>query len=151
MAVVDLPLWLDPAPAPGPALEGTVECEALVIGGGLAGTATALHLARRGVDVVLLERDVVGGGATGRDAGLLGSPTSVCYAIALKTLGPDRARLLWTLARRHRELVRESGIDCSLSIRGAYALAAAEILASMIVDGRSSAASEALSPRRHLL
>lgn len=38
----------------------TRRCEVLVIGGGVVGSATAWHLARRGVDVVLLERFGVG-------------------------------------------------------------------------------------------
>ena len=43
-----------------PALEGDVEAEVCVVGGGMAGLATALGLAERGSKVVLLESRRVG-------------------------------------------------------------------------------------------
>ena len=50
-------------------LNSSLRCEVCVIGGGYAGVSTALHLARRGVDVVLLEQSRVGWGASGRNGG----------------------------------------------------------------------------------
>jgi sarcosine oxidase, subunit beta len=41
----------------------------VVIGGGVMGASAAFHLAEAGVDVVLLERDVLAGGSTSRAAG----------------------------------------------------------------------------------
>ena len=41
----------------------------LIVGGGIVGCSTALHLARRGQSVILLERDVAGGQASGVNAG----------------------------------------------------------------------------------
>jgi sarcosine oxidase subunit beta len=45
--------------------------DVVVIGGGCMGTSIAWHLARKGTDVVLLERDHVGAGATGHSGALL--------------------------------------------------------------------------------
>lgn len=64
--------------------------EVLVLGGGVVGTTIALELARRGREVVLLERDrVVGGGASSGNAGYivpshaapLASPASVRHGL----------------------------------------------------------------------
>lgn len=45
----------------------------LVVGGGIAGLCSALDLALRGLDVVLIERDRLGSGTTTRCAGMLNS------------------------------------------------------------------------------
>lgn len=49
--------------------DGSARCDVCVIGGGYTGLATALHLARRGVDVMLLEQSRLGWGASGRNGG----------------------------------------------------------------------------------
>ena len=46
--------------------------DVIVVGGGVSGLSTAMQLARRGVRVIVLERDRLGNGSTGRAAGLLG-------------------------------------------------------------------------------
>ena len=48
---------------------GAARADVCVIGGGYAGLSTALHLARRGVDVTLLEQSRLGWGASGRNGG----------------------------------------------------------------------------------
>ena len=48
------------------------ESDVLVIGGGIAGVATAFHLAQHGERVTLLERGEIAGEASGVNAGGLG-------------------------------------------------------------------------------
>ena len=57
-----------PAVATSP-LAGAIECEVCVVGGGLTGISAALHLARAGRRVVLLEQALLGWGASGRNGG----------------------------------------------------------------------------------
>ena len=45
--------------------------DVLIIGGGVIGCSAALHLARRGLSVTLLEKDSVGMGATGRSSAII--------------------------------------------------------------------------------
>lgn len=101
-----------------PALAGSVETETCVIGGGLAGLATALGLAERGHSVVLLEGRRVGWGASGRNGGFAsrGYPLSM-PALAAK-LGLDQAKKLWDLSgeafalvRRRTEALGEAVLD----------------------------------------
>tara|TARA_R110002110_G_scaffold415561_1_gene650729 strand:+ start:23760 stop:25796 length:2037 start_codon:yes stop_codon:yes gene_type:complete len=57
--------WDLPAEAP------TKPATALVIGAGLAGCSTAAALARRGINVTLLERDTIASGGSGNEQGVL--------------------------------------------------------------------------------
>jgi glycerol-3-phosphate dehydrogenase len=50
-----------------------IETQVLIIGGGVTGTALARDLALRGVDCILVEKDDINAGASGRNHGLLHS------------------------------------------------------------------------------
>ena len=56
-----------PARTPTPALTEPTRCEIVVIGGGLTGLSAALHLARKGHQVTLLESHTIGFGGSGRN------------------------------------------------------------------------------------
>ncbi|MFB6233467.1 MAG: NAD(P)/FAD-dependent oxidoreductase [Haloarculaceae archaeon] len=57
--------------------------EAVVVGGGIVGVASAYYLARRGVDVTVLERSSVGSGNTGRANGGIRAQFSSPVSVAL--------------------------------------------------------------------
>ncbi len=52
-------------------LQEALKTDVLVVGGGYTGLSIALHLAERGIDVVLLEARCIGYGGSGRNAGLV--------------------------------------------------------------------------------
>ena len=52
-------------------LEGDHHADVCVVGGGLTGVSTALHLAKSGISVALLEAQRIGCGASGRNGGHL--------------------------------------------------------------------------------
>jgi len=56
------------------AQESAAETDILIIGGGIAGAATAFHLAQHGRDVTLLERGEIASEASGQNMGGLGGP-----------------------------------------------------------------------------
>src|ERR1700759_5807235 len=64
-------LWAVPAPPaqPPPPLEGDATADVVVIGAGYCGMSTALHLAERGIRVVVLEAHEPGWGGSGRNGG----------------------------------------------------------------------------------
>ena len=53
--------------------DARLQTEVLIIGGGVTGTALARDLALRGVDCILVEKDDINAGASGRNHGLLHS------------------------------------------------------------------------------
>jgi len=101
-----------------PALAGDVEADVCVVGGGIAGCSTALHLAERGYRVVLLEAERVGFGASGRSGGQLIPGYASGMAKLAAQLGKADARRLWDFSvegvELTRDLVERHRIDCDL-------------------------------------
>ena len=112
-----------PRPERAP-LRQAIECEVCIVGAGFAGLATALGLLERGVrDVVLLEAQHVGFGASGRNGGFVFGGYSLDCADLLAQLGPARAKALYALTRDAVDLIRRRvarhAIDCELVEGGA--------------------------------
>ncbi|MCF6301967.1 MAG: FAD-binding oxidoreductase [Devosiaceae bacterium] len=99
-----------------PAIQGDEKCDVCVIGGGYTGLSSALHLAKSGFDVILLEAQRVGFGASGRNGGQVGSGQRLEQNDLEKMLGKTRARQLWELAEESKSTVRnligEHKIEC---------------------------------------
>ena len=52
-----------------PMLTENLSCDVVVVGGGFSGVNTAVELSERGLDVVLIEANRIGWGASGRNGG----------------------------------------------------------------------------------
>lgn len=120
--VLPLSAWLTPPDPLAPPLAGEVKADAVVIGGGYTGLSTALALRERGADVVLLEQEFCGFGASGRNAGQL-TPTIGKDAPTLALMfGKEKAGALMRFADRavrHAEgLMKQHAIDCEYVANG---------------------------------
>ena len=94
---------LDPFATP----QGAMRCDVCVIGGGFTGLSSALHLAQAGFDVVLLEAQRVGFGASGRNGGQVGQGQRAEQDTLEAMVGLDHACKLWDIARQSVDLVRD--------------------------------------------
>lgn len=104
-------------------LQGATRAQVVVIGGGFAGLNTALGLAERGMqDVVLLEREQVGFGASGRNGGFVFAGYSLGEQSLLEQIGKVRAKVLFDLTvaavGRIRERVARYAIACDMVDEG---------------------------------
>lgn len=99
-----------------PALDGAVDCDVCVVGGGIAGCSTALHLAERGYRVVMLEGHRVGWGASGRSGAQALFGVAAGHAKLARLIGESDARRVWDVTIEGlaliRELVAKHRIEC---------------------------------------
>src|SRR5262249_55080589 len=100
-----------------PALARTHDAHVCIVGAGFAGLAPALGLVERGVrDVVVLEAEHVGYGASGRNGGFVFGGYSLDCADLLAQIGPARAQAVYALTRHAVDLIRQRiarhGIAC---------------------------------------
>ncbi|MEY2513285.1 MAG: glycine oxidase [bacterium] len=99
----------------------TVRADVVVIGGGVIGLAVAWRAAQRGASVCVLERGVLGGGASHVAAGMLAPVTEADPGeLALLELGLSSA-LMWPAFAA--ELAEASGTDPGLRRCGALVVA----------------------------
>lgn len=97
-------------------LDGGADCDVCIVGGGLAGLSAALDLRRAGLEVVVLEGQHVGWGASGRNGGQALNGLACDMSVIERQLGPEAARATWDMTVEAVQLIRERcathGIDC---------------------------------------
>ena len=106
----------NPPPPERPRLAGDMRADVAIVGAGFTGLSAALHLAERGVSVVVLEQARVGWGASGRNGGQVHTGQRREQDELERIAGRDDARKLWELAEEAKVLLRDTierrGVDC---------------------------------------
>ncbi|PBB42164.1 FAD-dependent oxidoreductase [Mesorhizobium sp. WSM3866] len=97
-----------------PPLAGLAECDTVIVGGGLAGLTTALQLARAGREVVLLEAERVGFGASGRNGGFVSPGFATGSDNIAAMAGTAAAQKLHRLSIEGVEFVRQTIKDLDI-------------------------------------
>ena len=105
--------------APLAPLEGDIDADVCVVGAGLSGCSTAMHLAQRGYKVVVLEAERIGYGASGRSGGQIIPGWAGGMDKIAAQLGKDDAKRVWDFSIEGvdmtRELIERNRIDCELA------------------------------------
>ena len=125
-----LPYWLDEPYEPRPPLTGDVEVEACVIGAGVAGLSCARRLAANGIEALVLERDTVAGGASGRNGGFLLAGLAPFHNDAIELWGRDFARRAYARTLQAQQemyaLATELGVGDAVRRVGSLRVSASE-------------------------
>jgi glycine/D-amino acid oxidase-like deaminating enzyme len=122
-------------------LTTTERADVCIVGGGFTGLWTALSIRRLapGTDVVLIEREYCGAGASGRNGGWVNGWDDALPKLTSR-FGRDAGLWLLDASRRSlndiRDTVRDGDIDCDLSFQGGLTVA----LSPAQVDGVLEAA-----------
>lgn len=105
-------------PPARPRLDGDIDVEVGIVGGGYTGLGAALELAAKGIRVAVLEGAEIGSGASGRNGGQIHTGQRLDPETLTTQLGADAARQLWDMAEDAKTslyaLINEYGIDCEL-------------------------------------
>jgi glycine/D-amino acid oxidase-like deaminating enzyme len=151
-----VPLWGVPEPLPAPARLPR-RAEVVIVGGGITGVALLGLLRGRDIDAILLERDHVAAGASGRNAGFLLAGVAENYARAVSRHGRDIAAAVWAFttenhaqtaaaaARLHAGYLRRGSLTVALddeestSLEEAATLLAEDGFAFELLDGSAAA------------
>lgn len=110
--------------APRPALTEDRQCEAVVIGAGMAGLLTAYFLQQRGVETIVLEAARIASGQTRGTTAKITAQHGPVYHRLLQRHGPKAARG-YAVAQRQAiadywSLANAEHIDCALEQRPAW-------------------------------
>ncbi|MAU95084.1 MAG: FAD-dependent oxidoreductase [Fulvimarina sp.] len=101
-----------------PRMEGSRKTDVLVVGGGFTGLSAAIHLARAGVDVTLVEAHRFGDGASGRNGGQMGTGQRIWPGEVEALYGFARSKALFDLAEEAKahlfEFIAANDIDADL-------------------------------------
>ena len=116
------------ASSPGveyPRLQGDIEADVCIVGAGYTGLSTALHLAKAGLKVVVLEAARVGFGASGRNGGQIVHSYSRDLDVIERRYGAQQAQALGAMAFEGAEVLRgfvaEHAIECDLKPGSVFA------------------------------
>jgi glycine/D-amino acid oxidase-like deaminating enzyme len=96
---------------------GNSKADVVIVGGGFTGLSTAINLMQKnaGANVLLLESDFVGYGASGRNSGYVW-PNFSTYVYMMRLFGFEKTRAAYRYAAEAcdyvADLVQEHGIEC---------------------------------------
>ena len=113
------PYWWQAAPPQDFDVDHWSErADVVIIGGGYTGFGAAIPLARAGLDVVILERDQIGAGASTRNGGITSGNLRLSIAAPPKRFGATKAIAFYQEAKAARadlaQFITSEKIDCDL-------------------------------------
>jgi glycine/D-amino acid oxidase-like deaminating enzyme len=113
--------WLETLTAPpaSSASELPDQAEVVVVGAGLCGLSAARTLAKRGVNVAVLEAETLGWGASSRNGGMVLTGMKLPAPTLIKRYGREVVRKMYAASLESidcvEHIVREENIDCNFS------------------------------------
>src|SRR5262245_15909341 len=101
-----------------PPLKKDIKCDVLVVGGGFSGVSAAAEFLRKGLKVVLIEKNIIGGSSSGRSAGFLTPDSELELHQLVRRYGEKSAAEIWQAPCRGIERIvgniNKHDIQCGL-------------------------------------
>ncbi len=143
------------APAPRAALEGDIDCDVCIVGGGLTGLWTAYALAEADptLDIVVIDAEFAGFGASGRNGGWLSAGLSGSKEKYAETHGRDGVvalvRAMEQAVDDVIEVCRAEGIDADIVKNGVLHIARSQAQLVRMREGLMSDARWGIGAEHH--
>lgn len=125
---------------PGNPLKGDIDVDVAIIGGGYTGLSTAYHLKKEqpGLRIAILESEIIGYGASGRNGGFNMTLFGLALGITALRFGRAKAREAHLYMERSvdllKNLVEELDLDCDYEHTGFLKVATSEKYKKRILD-----------------
>jgi gamma-glutamylputrescine oxidase len=101
-----------------PPLKGDIKCDVLIVGGGFSGVSAATQFLKKGLKVVLIEKNIIGGSSSGRSAGFLTPDSELELHQLVRRYGTKAAGEIWEAPCRGIDSIVEAvgkfDIQCGL-------------------------------------
>ena len=91
-----------------PPLTKDIQCDVLIVGGGFSGISAAAEFLKKGMSVVLIEKNIVGGSSSGRSAGMLTPDSELELHQLVRRYGAKAAGEIWEAPCRGIERIVET-------------------------------------------
>ena len=109
--------WKNPGYKSRKPLDKDIECNYLIVGGGVTGVFVGYFLSELGArNVVLIEKDTIGSGATGKSAGILTVKGELDFGELIKNYGEENGLKYWYESHEAmhivKEIIKKYKIDC---------------------------------------
>lgn len=105
-------------------LNGNIETDVAIVGGGMAGILTAHFLGQAGRNCVVIEAQRIGSGQTGNTTAKVTSQHGLIYEKLIQSVGRKKAQQYADVNQeaieRYRILIQKYGIDCEWQEKDAY-------------------------------
>lgn len=117
-------LWANTANLSQPSmpLEGTIQTDVAIIGGGFTGLLSAYYLQKMGRKATIIEQNIIGSGASGLNGGMLIPSYRENLDKIAENLGLEAAgkmlKLQLDAATLLKDIIQEHDIKCSLTLGG---------------------------------
>src|SRR3989344_5663522 len=113
--------WRNPGYKIRSSLDKDIECDYLIVGGGVLGVSLAYFLANNGAkNIVLIEKNTIASGATGRAAGSIVLNGEFDLKDIVEEYGKHRGVVFWDVSTRGlkmiKNVVKKEKIDCDLNM-----------------------------------
>ncbi len=123
------PFWSEDFPRPTdlPVTTLPATADVAIVGSGYTGLSAAISLAKAGVDVVVIEAETIGWGASSRNGGMMTTGLKDEMPGIFKQYGPEKGRIFWEWALTSIDFVEQTvaaeEIDCDFARHGHLYLA----------------------------